>query len=204
MQKFVLSSLIATAAITASSSAAVIVFTNEFVWDAYANNDGSPQFTETFESYNGFYASPLTGSTGGVNWSANATGGIYVGAVGTSKALSTNNPTPMTITFSGQSVRGVAGNIFGTDINFTVVPSIVQLSLQDGTSYIGFVDQATAFVGFYSTGAAITSMTISAQPLPGGTNAVYPTFDNMTFAVPAPGAFALLGLAGLAGSRRRR
>ena len=204
MKKFVLSSLIATAAIASSSSAAVIVFTNEFVWDTYANSDGSPQFTETFESYNGFYASPLTGSTGGVNWSANAVGGIYVGAVGSSKALSTNNPTPMTITFTGQAVRGVAGNIFGTDINFTVVPSIVQLSLQDGTSYIGFVDQATAFVGFYSTGAAITSITISAQPLPGGTNDVYATFDNMTFAVPAPGALALLGLAGLAGSRRRR
>jgi len=204
MQKFVLSSLLATAAITASSSAAVIVFTNEFVWDAYANNDGSPQVTETFESYNGFYASPLTGSMGGVNWSANATGGIYVGVVGSSKALSTNNPTPMTISFTGQDVRGVAGNIYGTDINFSVVPSIIQLSLQDGTTYIGFVDQATAFVGFYSTGAAISSITISAQPLPGGTNDVYATFDNMTLAIPAPGALAVLGLAGLAGSRRRR
>lgn len=203
MQKFVLSSLIASAAIASTSSAAIIVFTNEFVWDNYANNDGSPQFTETFESYNGFYPSPLTGSTGGVNWSANATGGLYVGAVGTSKALSTNNPAPMTITFSGEAVRGVAGNIYGTDINFNVVPSIIQLSLQDGTSYIGFVDQATAFVGFYSTGAAIASITISAQPLPGGTNDVYATFDNMTFAIPAPGALALLGLAGLAGRRRR-
>jgi hypothetical protein len=34
---------------------------------------------------------------------------------------------------------------------------------------------------------------------------VYPTVDNLGFAyVPAPGAIALLGLAGLAGSRRRR
>jgi MYXO-CTERM domain-containing protein len=100
-------------------------------------------------------------------------------------------------------VRGVSGNIYGTDINFNVVPSIVQLSLQDGTSYIAFIDSATAYAGFYSTGAAITSITISAQPLPGGTAAVYPTFDNLSVAVPAPGVLALIGLAGLAGRRRR-
>lgn len=204
MQKFVLSALVASAAVASTSSAAIIVFTNEFVWDSYAAGNDAAMTTETFESYNGFYSGGISSSMGGVNWSATASGGLYVGAVGTSKALSTNNPGPMTISFSGSPLTGVAGNIFGTDINFAVVPSIVQLSLQDGTTYIGFVDAATAFVGFYSTGAAITGITISAQPLPGGTNAVYPTFDNMTFAVvPAPGAIALLGLAGLAGRRRR-
>jgi hypothetical protein len=204
MQKLILSSLVAAASVASTSSAAIIVFTSEFVWDSYATSNDAAQFTETFESYNGSYASPLTGSQGGVNWSAIATGGLYVGAVGSSQALSTNNPTPMTISFTGAAVQGVSGNIFGTDINFNVVPSIVQLSLQDGTSYIGFIDSLTAFVGFYSTGAAITAVTISAQPLPGGTNNVYATFDNMTFAVvPAPGAIALLGLAGLAGRRRR-
>ena len=204
MQKFVLSGLVA-AAVASTSSAAIIVFTNEFVWDTYATANDAVMATEDFGTYSGFYGSPLTGSLAGVNWSAAASGGIYVGAAGGTNALSTNNPEPMTISFSGAPLTGVAGNIFGTDINFNVVPSIVQLSLQDGTTYIGFVDAATAFVGFYSTGAAITSVTISAQPLPGGTNAVYPTFDNMTFAVvPTPGAVALLGLAGLAGSRRRR
>jgi len=29
-------------------------------------------------------------------------------------------------------------------------------------------------------------------------------FDNLTFTVPAPGALVLLGVAGIAGSRRRR
>ena len=204
MQKFALASLAAAAAITASSSAAIIVFTNQFVWNSYANSDSAPQFTENFESYSGYYATSVTGSQGGVNWTATAPGGLYVGAVNSSQALSSNNPAPLTLNFSGGTVKGIAGNVFGTDINFNVVPSIVQLSLQDGTTYIGFIDQATAFVGFYSTGAAISAITISAQPLPGGTNAVYPTFDNMIFAVPAPGALALVGLAGLAGSRRRR
>ena len=192
-------------AIASSSSAAIIVFTNEFVWDGFAAGNDAAMFTETFETYNGFYASPLTGSMGGVNWSATATGGIYVGAVGSSQALSTNNPVPMTLSFTGGSaVQGISGNLYATDSSFNVVPSIVQLSMQDGTSYIGFIDSATAFVGFYSTTSAITSIQITAQPLPGGPVNVYPTFDNMTFAiVPAPGAIALLGLAGFAGRRRR-
>ncbi len=195
---------LAAAVVATTSSAAIIVFTNEFVWDNYATASDAAMYTETFESYNGFYGSPLAGSIGGVNWSAAAPGGIFVGAVGSSQALSTNAPEPMTISFTGLAVQGVAGNIYGTDINFNVVPSIVQLSMQDGTSYIGFVDSATAFVGFYSTTSAITAITISAQPLPGGTNDVFATFDNMTFAVvPAPSAIALLGLAGLAGRRRR-
>ena len=189
---------------TASSSAAILVFTNDFVWSTYATAGDMTIETEDFESYNGFYASPLTGSLAGVNWAANAAGGIFVGAVGSSQALSTNNPEPMTISFDTGVVQGIAGNLFGTDINFNVVPSIVQIALADGTSYIAFVDSATAFVGFYSTGASINSVTISAQPLPGGTNDVYPTFDNMKLAaIPAPGAIALLGLAGLVARRRR-
>lgn len=204
MLKFALAGMAATAVFASSASAAIIVFTNEFVWDNYALANDASTATENFEGFNGFYAG-LNGSTAGVNWSAAATGGIFVGPSAGSQVLSTNNPAPMTISFGGLAVQGVAGNVFGTDINFNVVPSIVQLSLQDGTSYIGFVDAATAFVGFYSSGAAITGITISAQPLPGGSNAVYPSFDNMTFAVvPAPGALALVGLAGLASSRRRR
>ena len=203
MQKFLVPSLIATAAIASSSSAAIIVFTNQFVWENYAVGNDQVLATENFNSYSGFYGSPLSGSISGVNWSAAASGGLYVGVSGGSAALSTNNPEPMTISFSGTAVRGVSGNIFGTDINFNVVPSIVQLSLQDGSSYIAFIDSATAYAGFYSTGAAITSITISAQPLPGGTAAVYPTFDNLSVAVPAPGVLALVGLAGLAGRRRR-
>jgi len=203
MQKFVLSSLVAAASIASTSSAGIIVFTNEFVWDSFATGNDAAQFTETFESYNGFYASPLTGSTGGVNWSANATGGLYVGAVGTSKALSTNNPAPMTITFSGEAVRGIAGNIFGTDINFNIVPSIVQVTLSNGASFIGFTSSANDFIGFYSTDAAITSMTITKTGT--GAGAVFPTVDNLYFAVPipAPGAAALIGLL-VSGRRVRR
>ena len=204
MKNFAIPSLIVASAIASSSSATIIVFTNESDWDNFAAGNGAAMFTETFETYNGFYASPLTGSMGGVNWAATATGGIFVGAVGTSQALSTNNPVPMTLNFSGGSVvQGISGNLYATDSNFNVVQSFVFLT-QDGTSYAASIGSATAFVGFYSTTSAITSIVMSASPLAGGPANVYPTFDNMTFAiVPAPGAIALLGLAGFAGRRRR-
>ena len=203
LKNFAIPSLIVASAIASSSSATIIVFTNESDWDNFAAGNGAAMFTETFETYNGFYASPLTGSMGGVNWSANATGGIFVGAVGTSQALSTNNPVPMTLSFTGATVQGVSGNLYATDSNFNVVQSFVFLT-QDGTSYAASIGSATAFVGFYSTTSAITSIVMSASPLAGGPANVYPTFDNMTFAVvPAPGAIALLGLAGFAGRRRR-
>ncbi len=201
MRSLIAASLVCAAA-SSNASATILVFTDQFLFDAYTV--GAYRSTENFNTYSGFYASPLTGSTGGFNWSAASSGGMYVGAVNGSQALSTNNPAPLTISFSGLTVNGVSGNVFGTDINFSVVPSIVQLSLQDGTSYIAFIDSATAFAGFVSTGASITAITVSAQPLAGG-SAVYPTFDNMTLAsVPAPGALALLGLAGAAAFRRRR
>jgi hypothetical protein len=196
-KSFLMAAVAASTVLTSAASASILVYTDQFLWNLQTASLNHS--TENFSSYSGAYASPMSGSTGAVNWTATATGGLLVNG----GALTTANSTPMTLSFSGAAVQGIAGNIYGTDINFNVVPSIVQLSLQDGTSYIGFIDSATAFVGFYSTGAAITSITISAQPLPGGTNNVYATFDNMTFAIPAPGAIALLGLAGLAGRRRR-
>jgi hypothetical protein len=204
LKNFAIPFLVVASAIASSSSANIIVFTNESDWDNFAAGNGAAMFTETFETYNGFYASPLTGSMGGVNWAATAIGGIYVGAVGTSQALSTNNAVPMTVSFTGASgVQGVSGNLYGTDSSFNVVQSFVFLT-QDGTSYAASIGSATSFVGFYSTTSAITSIVMRASPASGSAGDVYATFDNMTFAVvPAPGAIALLGLAGFAGRRRR-
>jgi hypothetical protein len=84
------------------------------------------------------------------------------------------------------------------------VPTIVQVTLNDGSSYIGFQNAPTDFVGFYSTGAAISSITISGQSPTAGGN-VYPTADNLYFAVvPAPGAIAMVAMAGLVARRRQR
>jgi uncharacterized protein (TIGR03382 family) len=188
------------AVVASSASAAIITFTQQNVWEGYSALQSIAVYTETFNGIsNGFYASPYAGTTGPVNWTASATGGIYVQG----GLFSTNNPETLTFDF-GSGVNGVAGNFFATDINFNVVPAFVYLTLNDGSSYIGYIDSQTAYTGFFSTGALITGLQIQATQ-PGGT--VYPTVDNMQFAtndiVPAPGALALLALAGVAGRRRR-
>jgi hypothetical protein len=95
-------------------------------------------------------------------------------------------------------VHGVGGRFFATDINFNVQPTFLQITLSDGSGFIGSINSATAFTGFYSTGALITSITISVD------SGEYPTIDSLSVVVPAPGAVALLGAAGLVGRRRRR
>jgi hypothetical protein len=198
-KSFVMAAVAASTVLTSAASASILVYTDQLLWNLQTASLNHS--TENFSSYSGAYASPMSGSTGAVNWTATATGGLLVNG----GALTTSNSTPMTLSFSGAAVQGIAGNIYGTDVNTVAVPSLVLVTLNDGTSYLNLIDTATAFVGFYSTGAAITSVQVSAQPLPGGTTTVFATVDNLNFAtVPAPGAVALLGLAGLAGSRRRR
>ena len=185
--------------VSTDASAAVIAFSQKFVWEAYVTANGNTVHLEDFNDIaDGFYTDPFSSSAGPVNWSATAAGGLYVQA----GQFSTNTPSALTFNF-GPNVRGVGGNFYGTDINFNVVPSIVTISLANGASYVGLVNSASAYTGFYSTDSAITSLTISAAPS-SGTGDIYPTADNLQFAVPAPGAMALLGLAGLAGIRRRR
>lgn len=200
MRKSLVLGSLAAAVATSAASAGVIVFTQLAAYNMYVGATDSYAVSESFDSYNGFYNSPLAGSSGGINWVATATGGIYASG----GQFSTNNPTGLTFSFDSGMVRGIGGNFFATDINFNVVTSFMLVSLNDGTSYFGEVTSANQFLGFYSTGAAITSVTIGAMS--GGAGSVYPTVDNFQIAanpIPAPGAIALLGLAGLAGRRRR-
>lgn len=193
------SAVAAVTAFASASSAAVISFTSLSLWSNYSVANGQVVITESFDSIaDGSYASPFSSSVGGINWTATATGGLFVNG----GQFSTNDPSTLTFSMS-PGVQGIGGNLYGTDINFNVVPAIIQVTLDDGSSYIGVQTSASEFVGFYSTGAAISSLSISALPMPGGP-AMYPTANNLYFAaVPAPGAVAVLAMAGL-GRRRAR
>ena len=187
------------ATIASAASANVVVLTGENVFDLFAANAGVSTVTETFDAFNGFYNDPLAGSTGSVNWTASAPGGLYA-----SPGLMSTNSANVSLSFSFNAgeVQGVGGTMFATDINFNVIPAVIYISLADGTSYAGYITSADQFVGFFSTDSSIVGMTIQAQSLVGAN--VYPTVDTLKFAVPAPGALALLGLAGATGLRRRR
>ena len=191
----------ASAMLASSASAAIATYSQFSLWGQDVVASGSSVGTETFNSYNGFYSSPLTGSVGGINWSATAPGGLFC----SSGYFSTNNPVTATFTFA-PGVMAVGANIFGTDSNFNIVAARITVTLADGSSYIASTSVPTDFVGFISNGAAISSLTMNAVGAPGSN--VYVTADNMYFGVvgvvPAPGAVALIGLAGLVASRRRR
>ena len=184
---------------TQAASAAMVTFTNNTLWSGFSAAQGKTVATESFDSYNGFYLNGLTGNAGGIQWTASAPGELYAGSgymsTNTADALLTFNLSP--------SVQGVAGNFFATDASFNVIPAIIGVTLADGSSYLGYAATAADFVGFYSTGAAISSISISvAGNLPAGTN--FATVNNLYFAVPAPGAIALIGVAGLIGGTRKR
>ena len=198
--RYTLSFFAAALSFSSVASAALFVSPNEGIYNTLVASIGCTSYTETFGSTpTGFLPSGYSSSTGPVNWSATATGGLYVQA----GLFSTNNAgQALTFDFSapGLSVQAVGGNFFATDVSFNVVPAVVVVLLDDGTSYVNLMTLESSFVGFISTGAAISSITLS-LPL---ASDLYPTVDRMVFGVvPAPGAIALLGLAGFVGLRRR-
>ncbi len=188
-------------AISSSVSAAITTYSNFIYWGEDVVASGKTVATETFNSYNGFYASPLTGSAGGINWSATAVGGLYC----VNGNFSTVNPVAATFTFA-PGVMSVGANIFGTDSSFNIVSAKITVTLADGSSYVALSNGPEDFVGFISSGVAISSLTMNAIATAGSTAPVYVTANNMYFgvtAIPAPGAAALLGLAALVSRRRR-
>ena len=197
--RIALSAAAMTVVMTQAASAAMVTFTNATLWNGFTVAQGGSVATETFNSYNGFYLNGLTGNAGGIQWTASAPGELYAG----SGFMSTNSPEAL-LTFNlSPSVQGVAGNFFATDANFNILPAIIGVQLADGSAYVGYAASAADFVGFYSTGAAISSISVSvAGNLPAGSN--FATVDNLYFAVPAPGAVALIGVAGLIGGSRKR
>jgi hypothetical protein len=199
MKSSIFGAAILCGAISSSVSAAITTYSNFIFWGEDVIASGESVATETFNAYNGYYASPLTGSTGGINWSAAATGGLFC----QDGHFSTNNPVAATFTFA-PGVMSVGANIFGTDNSFNSLPAKIKVTLADGSSYIAFSTGPADFVGFISDGAAISSLTMTASDTAPGD--VYVTANNMYFgvtAIPAPGAAALLGLAALVSRRRR-
>ena len=179
--------------------AGVVVFTNQSVWNSYSASQGTSVAAETFNNLSGIYTAPVSGTAGSTAWTASAAQGLFAIA----GLFQSNAPETMTFSFAS-GVQGVSAFVFATDTTQNSAPSIMEVTLSDGSTYIGYSTSLNDFLGFYSSGAAITGLTISATSVPGGPVVVYPTVDTMYFAtIPAPGAIALLGLAGLVVRRRR-
>jgi len=189
----------AAGSIASASAAQVISFNDASLFGSFAASNGAAVSTETFDGYSNGYAASYSGTLGGVQWLASAPTGMAV----YNGMMSTNNPEAMTFSFGGSGVKGVGGLFFSTDIAFNVVPSTLYVTLSDGSGFVGSVTSGSQFTGFWSLGSNITSIRI--QPIGANAGAQYPTADSMSIAVvPAPGAVALLALAGATARRRRR
>lgn len=183
--------------LTTHADAAFITFGHHALWSSYSAAQGYSVAAENFDGVpSGYLPGGYSATISGVTWTGIADGGV----VANEGMLSTNLLEPLRFTFS-PGVQGVGGNIFGTNVDFIAVPCVIQVTLADGTSYVNYATSQTDFVGFFSTGAAIATMTISTTAI--GADPVWPTIDNLYFTVPAPGALALLGVAGLCSRRRR-
>ncbi len=194
---FALSTLL----VSSFASSALIVTNSSSTFAAIVANQGGSVLNESFDGYNGFYASGLTGGSGDSAWSATAVGGIYCGAVGTSQVLSTNNPVALTISFASPNVFAVGGNFFSTDSNFNIVPGLITISAA-GVSYVYASDGSSAsFGGFISTTGAIDWIKVESIQT---TQNLYATVDNLVVGVvPSPAVLALGALVGAFGRRRR-
>lgn len=166
-------------------------------WNAYATTNGAAVSSENFSTVtSGFYGSGVAGSVSGISWFATATGGVTAQA----GLVSTTGLATLNFNFA-PGVNGIAGNIYGTNANWVAVPATIMVTLSDSTTYIGYSDGPSDFIGFYSTASTISSLSITVS----GSGVSHATVDNLYFAtVPAPGAVALIGIAGAVARRRGR
>ena len=191
------------AAFACASTTSVFYTVDQAAWATYSTSQGASISSESFSAINdGYYASGVSGSVGGISWTATASGGVS--ALSGLVSASTGSATLEFAVSPG--VNGIAGNLFGRDSSWAAVPAIIMVTLSDSTTYLGYATGPSDFIGFYSTGATISSLSVTVSST--GSSTAYATADNLYFAtvgaVPAPGALALLGVAGLSARRRRR
>ena len=187
------------------ASAAVAVFTSYNVWGSAVTANGQTVAVENFNSFGPGTAASLTGSplpASGITWTATAP---INGLVTNGATVRTANATDDLVFDFEPGVQGIGGNIYTQALGTAPTFAFIEVTLADGVSYFGNSDNAQMFIGFYSDTASIAKLTITVYQVEGGGfEASYATVNNLFFAVPAPGALALLAAAGLVGGHNRR
>ena len=184
------------------ASAAVAVFTNYNVWGSTVTANGQTVAVEDFNS--GVSGTPvtLTGSpvpASGITWTASAPSNGLVTDGGT---VRTAAATDALVFDFAPGVQGIGGNIYTSVLGQGKGFAFIEVTLADGVSYFGNSDNSEMFIGFYSDTTSIAKLTITVYQVLGQDS--FATVDNLYFAVPAPGALALLAAAGLIGGHNRR
>jgi len=201
-----LSGLAAVAALALAASSAMATF-----YSTEASFTAAIQPVRYVEDFSNFtFGNPLNGTQltwaapggNGYGWTASAAQGLYSNI----SSLSTNVAfDPLTITFSGNPVTAVGGNITNTDITGAIIPGTINITLTDGTVTSVTNQTSGSFWGYTSnTGVPIAS----ASFVTAGTTNGWPQIDHFYAAqrnVPEPATLgmAAMGFGALAARRRR-
>lgn len=180
-------------------------------WQAFAA-DMSPSMVTVEDTLDGFkpgdYAS-LSGGTGWTSWTATAEDGdVRAGASFIATAVPGQS---LFFDFSGSTsaengLHGIGGNFGFRDQAGNFQPGSILLTLSSGESIFQTFTSKTDFAGFWLTDSEVFITGMSLQPVSGSNLTAYSvSVDNLYFGgVPAPGALALLGVAGVCTAKRRR
>lgn len=191
------------ATLSVASVTTVFYTVNQAAWTSYATSAGASVSSENFSSINdGYYAGGVSGNVGGIHWTATSSGGVSA----FSGLVSASSDTASLDFAVSPGVNGIAGNLYGTDAAHSPTSAIIMVTLSDSTSYMGYANGPSDFIGFYSSGATIASLSVTV--FANGSGSAYATADNLYFATvataPAPGAVSCLAVLGAVAGRRRR
>lgn len=200
LESYALAATAVTASIVASANAAVVT-------------SGAVSITVPATTA-GFYLNVITGQTGAASFAGydvNVYGStnlsFFSSAAGDSTGYvrlgsATSGNTNVANLASGVVVGNLVGMWFNNGNGSTTAPTGFAFTLNSANNFVGFrfVNEATNTVHYgymrLSIGANLATRTI--------TEYAYESVAGASILVPAPGAMALLGVAGLVGSRRRR
>jgi len=186
-------------AIAASASANVYVFDNAVSYTSFCNDLSIVGQNQGFNAFSGSFAS-ISGGVGDYAWTATANSGVFVDPNSVLRTRVTSQT--LSFSFASSNVYSVGGYFFNTDVAGTFHNGTMKIHLSDGTNFIRTVSNSTTFSGFISDGVSITSLEISHAGNSGSSYFVSSSGINVGV-VPAPGALAFIGLAGIVARRRR-
>lgn len=185
-------------ALSAIAAADVYVFDNALTYGAFCNDLGVVRQSQDLSSFAGSY-SVISGGSGDFAWTLGAANGVYA----SSSAVRTQvNSDKLVLNLLSSNVYAVGGDFFNMDSLGATQFGTMKIRLSDGTTFVRAISNNTTFSGFVSDGANIASVEVSHAGTLG--SQYFVATDGFSVGViPAPGAVAILGIAGVLARRRR-
>lgn len=211
MKAFVLFAAVGVVSSAASAEVSSISCSSLKEWEAAAEIVG-PSMVTVVDDLTGFApgvsTASLSGGSSWTSWTVFAEGGVDAGK---SFITSTVAGQSLVFDFTGSTsakngLHGIGGNFGFRDESGNFQPGTILLTLSSGESIYQTFSSKTDFAGIWLTNPAVTITGMSLQPMSGSNLTAYTvSVDNLYFGgVPAPGALALLGVAGICTAKRRR